>query len=33
MLGKNEGRKRREQHRMRWLDDIINSKDMNLGKL
>jgi len=33
MLGKIEGRKRRGQQRMRWLEGIINSKDMNLGKL
>ena len=32
MLGKIEG-KRREQQRMRWLDTIIDSMDMNLGKL
>ena len=32
MLGKIEG-KRRGQWRMRWLDDIINSKDMSLSKL
>ena len=32
MLGKIEGR-RRGQRRMRWLDDIINSKDMSLSKL
>ena len=32
MLGKTEKR-RRGQQRMRWLDDIINSMDMNLGKL
>ena len=32
MLGKIEG-KRRGQRRMRWLDDIINSKDMSLSKL
>ena len=33
MLGKTEGRKRREQQRMRWLDGIINSLDMNLSNL
>ena len=33
MLGKIEGKKRRWRQRMRWLDDIINSKDMNLSKL
>ena len=33
MLGKNESRRRREQQRMRWLDDITDSVDMNLGKL
>ena len=29
MLGKSEGKRRREQQRMRWLDNIINSMDMN----
>ena len=33
MLGKIEGRRRREQERMKWLDGIINSIDMNLRKL
>ena len=33
MLGRIGGRKRRGRQRMRWLDDIINSMDMNLGKL
>ena len=33
MLGKIESRKRREQQRMRWLDGIIDSTDMNLNKL
>ena len=32
MLGKIEGRKRREQQKMRWLDSITDSMDMNLGK-
>ena len=33
MLGKIEGRRRREQQRMRWLDAIIDSMDMSLSKL
>ena len=32
-LGKIEGRRRRGQQRMRWLDDIIKSMDMSLSKL
>ena len=32
MLGKIEGRRRRGQQRMRWLDNITNSMDMNLSK-
>ena len=33
MLGKLEGRSRRHQQRMRWLDSISDSMDMNLRKL
>ena len=33
MLGKIEGRRRRGQQRMRWLDGIIDSMDMGLGEL
>ena len=33
MLGKNEGRKKREQQRMRWLNGIPDSMDMSLCKL
>ena len=33
MLEKVEGRRRRGQQRMRWLDGIISAMDMNLGKL
>ena len=33
MLGKNEGRRRRGQQRIRWLDDITDSMDVSLSKL
>ena len=33
MLGKIEGKRRRRQQRMRWLDGIPDSIDMNLSKL
>ena len=33
MLGKTEGRRRRGQQRMKWLDGIIDSMDMNLSKV
>ena len=32
MLGKIEGKRRREQQRVRWLDSIANSMDVNLSK-
>ena len=33
MLGKIEGRRRRGQQRMRWLNGITDAMDMNVGKL
>ena len=33
MLGRIEGRRRRRHQRLRWLDDITNTMDTNLGKL
>ena len=33
MLGKTEGKRRKGQQRMRWLDSITISMDMNLSKL
>ena len=33
VLGKIEGRRRREQQRMRWLDGITDTMDMGLGRL
>ena len=33
MLGKIEGRRRRERQRMQWLDDLTNAMDMSLSKL
>ena len=33
MLGKTEGKRRKGQQRMRWLDSITDSMDMNVSKL
>ena len=33
MLGKIEGRRRREYQRVRWLDGITDARNMNVGKL
>ena len=33
MLGKIEGKRRRGQQKMRWLDDITDSMDMSMNKL
>ena len=33
MLGQSEGKRRRRQQRMKWLDSIASSKDMDVSKL
>ena len=33
MLGKTEGKRKKGSQRMRWLDDVTNTKDMRLGEL